>query len=163
MRINMQDALASLQGRHLATPTKAATRPTPPLPDSVSPSPEPPKPPEHESITWLRIVIEGDKATAEAVSGPDWIAIEAAYAEDFYNEEAAEHIRRHGVHDVIARCEAELKLLDLHGPNRYGYCLTCDPDSCGCVGSGDYPCAMVHALLSGFRHREGFKPEWVNA
>jgi hypothetical protein len=144
MRIHMQDALASLleQGKgHLATATKAATHPSPTLPDSWSPTPEPPQEtfPECDSVLWLRATLQGDKGAAERATAG-----------------------LHDPQDTIARCEAETKLLDLHRPNRYGYCLTCDPESCGCVGSGDYPCDTIKALLTGYRHREGFKPEWVN-
>ena len=163
MNINMQAALASLQERHLATAAKAATRPSPSLPDLLSPPPEPPFPPEHESVAWLRAAIEGDKAAAEAVSDPAEISMGAEYVDFYGSDESAEYIRRHEPRGTIARCEAALKVLDLHGPNRYGYCLACDPDSCGCVGSGDYPCATVCTVLAGYRHREGFKPEWVSA
>lgn len=167
MRINMQTAIASFQGQsYLATAAQAATRPIiPSLPDSWSPAPERPQEtfPECESVIWLRSAIEGDKATAEAVRDPSEISVGAEFVDHCGSDEAAEYIRRHDPRDAIARCEADLKVLDLHGPNRYGYCLTCDPDSCGCVGSGDYPCATVCTILAGYRHREGFKPEWVTA
>jgi hypothetical protein len=162
MRIRMRDALASLENRRLAAAAEAAVRPTPSLPDSLNPQPSPPQP-EHESVIWLRAVIEGDKATAEAVSDPAEISMGAEFVDTHGSDEAAEQIRRHDVRDTIARCEAESKLLDLHRPNRYGYCRACDSDSCGCVGGGDYPCDTIKALLSGYRHREGFKPEWVSA
>jgi hypothetical protein len=157
MRIQMQAALASLDNGHLATATKAALNPSPPLPDSWSPEPQPPQEtfPEHDSVVWLRAVIEGDRALDCALIG--------TAAPDGCSGQASTHANRHDFEDAVARCEAELKLLALHGPNRYGYCLTCDPDSCGCVGSGDYPCDTIKAILSGYRHREGFKPEWVNA
>lgn len=169
MRIHMQDALASLlelDKGHLATAANAATRPSPSLPDSWSPPPEPPQAPEHESVTWLRAATQGDMAKAKAVLQPEdqWYS-----PNDLYREAAcvdwdeAEVLALYSPGAVIARCEAELTLLDLHGPNRYGYCLTCDPDSCGCVGSGDYPCATVCTILAGYRHREGFNPEWVSA
>lgn len=158
MRIHMQDALASLlelDKGHLATAANAATHPIPSLPDALSPSPEPPLPPEHESVIWLRATIAADRALDSAL-------IRTAEARKI-GVKAHDPITRHDPQDAIARCDAELKLLDLHCPNHYGYCLTCDPDSCGCVGSGDYPCATVRTILAGYRHREGFSPEWVSA
>lgn len=168
MRIHMQDALASLLGQdkgRLATAAKAAAHPSPPLPDSWSPAPELPQEtfPECESVLWLRATIEGDKAAAEAVSDPAEISMGAEFVDNCGSDEAAEFIRRHDPADTIAQCEAQLKLLDLHGPNRHGNCRACDPDSCGCTGSEDYPCATVCTILSGYRRREGFKPEWVSA
>lgn len=201
MRINMQAALASYQDRHLAAAANTTTHPSPVLPDTASPPPESPQSPEHESAIWLRAVVEGDKAAAEAarglvytdddwtVRGPasgawevtndgdrpqvwqsdglrEWVATDrGTQAEEGEDLEAAHaaHIAIHDPQDVIARCEAELRILDLHRPYRYGYCLACDPDSCGCVGSGSYPCDTIEALLWGYRHRDGFKPEWVNA
>lgn len=166
MRIHMQ-SLASLFEQdkgHLATAVKAATHPSPPLINPWSPQPEPPQPQavESESVTWLRATIEGDRATAEAVRDATLVDMGANYVGDYYSEQAAAYIRRHDPRDTIARCEAETKLLDLHGPNRYGQCRACDPESCGCTGSEDYPCATVRTILSGYRHRPGFKPEWVS-
>jgi hypothetical protein len=165
MRIHMQGALASLENRRLAAAAEAAARPNPSLPDSLNPPPShsPPPQPEHESVIWLRAVIEADKATAEAVSDPAEIGMGAEFVDDHGSDEAAEHIRRHDVWDTIARCEAESKLLDLHRPNRYGNCRACDPESCGCTGGEDCPCPTVRTILAGYRHREGFKPEWVSA
>lgn len=162
MRIGMQAVLASLQDGHLATAANAATRPTPPLPDALSPPPESPPLPEHESVIWLRAVIEGDKALGEAVQDPAAIGLGAEFVDNCDYAEAAEYIRRHDIRDTIARCEAESKLLDLHRPNRYGNCRACDPDSCGCTGSEDYPCATVRTILSGYCHRYGFNTEWVD-
>lgn len=205
MRIDMQAALASLRHRstgYLATATNAATHPFPSLPNSVSPSPEPPQEAmsECEAVMWLRATIEGDLVVAKAacglvyvdddwtVQGPgsgrwelaeaddrpqvwqadgqrEWVATDRGTEPEEYEEldpAHAAHIVRHDPRDTIARSEADLKLLDMHGPNRYGCCRACDPDSCGCTGSEDYPCATVRTLLSGYRHREGFKPEWVS-
>ncbi|TMS00175.1 DUF6221 family protein [Nonomuraea basaltis] len=156
MRIKMQAALTSLQEQgRLAIAANAASRPSPSLSDSLSPPRQEAQAPEHESVIWLRAVIECDRALDSALIG--------MAGRDGGSEQASAHVNRHDFEDAVARCEAELKLLDLHVPNRYGYCLTCDPDSCGCVGSGDYPCYTIKALLSGYRHRGGFKPEWVNA
>lgn len=81
-----------------------------------------------------------------------------------WEKDAADHIVLQQPRDTIARCEAELALLDLHKPGEYGECVTCHvgAQSCGCCGWGDFPCDTVQLLARGYRHRPGFKPSWLD-
>ena len=131
---------------------------------------------------WLRATIEGDKAKAEAVAdgSAPWVGrweAEGNVALRTYNGHVLAHLRGipfkaglldhialHDPRDTIARCEAELELLDLHKPGEYGECVTCHvgAQSCGCCGWGDFPCDTVQLLARGYRHRPGFKPSWLD-
>ncbi|MFF0864180.1 DUF6221 family protein [Nonomuraea sp. NPDC003560] len=154
-------------------------------------------------LSWLRSVIEGDKAAAiaadKASPGP-WVnrgqagegsawQIHGALTDDSETEwdeerqdvvnigirvatlnysdgggvwerEAADHIVLQQPRDTIARCTAELALLDEH-PEAAGTYL---PNWAGrCQGCGERtPCTTVKLLASGRRHRPGFNPEWVS-
>jgi hypothetical protein len=106
-----------------------------------------------------------DRVTEESHEVPELRRVATLKYDDgggVWEREAADHIVLQQPRDTIARCEAELKILDLHGRNEYGYCATCDPDSCGCVGSGVYPCDTLRALAAGRRHRPGFNPDWAS-
>ncbi|RSN12826.1 hypothetical protein DMB42_11655 [Nonomuraea sp. WAC 01424] len=85
-----------------------------------------------------------------------------------------DHIQRHDPRDTIARCEAELKILDIHKPvDGYGrveyrelkdpgkVCEVCCFDWDGPL-IGKFPCDTLIALAAGRRHRPGFNPEWVS-
>ena len=57
---------------------------------------------------------------------------------------------------VIARCEAELAILDEHRAE-----AGCFPDELCCVTCGDFPqvlfpCRTVRLLAGGYKHRPGF-------
>lgn len=80
-----------------------------------------------------------------------------------WEKAAADHMVLQQPWDTIARCEAELELLDLHKPGEYGECVTCHvgAQSCGCCGWGDFPCDTVQLLARGYRHRPGFKPSFL--
>jgi hypothetical protein len=57
--------------------------------------------------------------------------------------------------DTIARCEAELAILDLHASNdyeRYPECVHCAVEA--------FPCRTVRHLGYGYRHRPGYREEW---
>ena len=63
--------------------------------------------------------------------------------------------------DTIARCEAELAILDEHGG-----APGIDPGEVCCVRCGDYPqephpCRTVRLLASGYRHRPGYQEAWA--
>lgn len=142
-----------------------------------------------EMLAWLKATIEADKVAAEKNGSEVWLA---AVADDsnwlikiegggsigescgccvcgtMHSDEAA-HIAIHDPRDTIARCEAELKLLDEHQPivdsgrdpawPAPGHCLGCrTPDG---EDYQPFPCATVRLLATGRRHRPGFKPEWV--
>jgi hypothetical protein len=69
-----------------------------------------------------------------------------------WEREAADHIVLQQPRDTIARCEAELAILDRYeGPDERGT-------------SPDFWWGMreaVDMIAGGYRHRPGFKPEWV--
>jgi hypothetical protein len=57
--------------------------------------------------------------------------------------------------DTIARCEAELAILDLHASNdyeRYPECVHCAVEA--------FPCRTVRYPGYGYRHRPGWREEW---
>jgi len=58
--------------------------------------------------------------------------------------------------DTIARCEAELAILDDHGSDgerKY--------PECRCCGVGAFPCRTVRLIGRGYRHRPGYREaEW---
>jgi Family of unknown function (DUF6221) len=71
--------------------------------------------------------------------------------------------------DTIARCEAELAILDLHKPVWTDFIdsdgqdrTSLDCDECDTGGSADnWPCRTVRLLGSGYRHRPGYLEEWT--
>jgi hypothetical protein len=106
---------------------------------------------------WLRATIEGDKALAEAVEDPAEISMGAEFVDNCGSDEAAEHIRRHDTRDTIARCEAELALLDDFEEAKayYGKHISAPAGELHGLRSA------VERIASGYRHRPGFKPEWT--
>lgn len=132
-----------------------------------------------ELVEWLRPLIEARKATAEAAMygaqetglwirghprGPrdlrDMNGEIVVYNEGSPSDEQFEHIALNDPHDVIARCDFELALLDEH-PVRVGYseslCETCSERD---YGGDPYPCRTVRLLGSAYRHFDGYKEEW---
>ncbi|TYB69714.1 hypothetical protein FXF51_06010 [Nonomuraea sp. PA05] len=116
-----------------------------------------------EMLSWLKATIEGDKALAEENLGEVWAAaddrdegffIEIEDAGAFGKacgccitgtlcEVEAKHVALHDPRDTIARCEAELSVLDLF--EKHGYAL-----------GGAYFGALHDALgrlVVGYRHR----------
>jgi len=68
----------------------------------------------------------------------------------------AEHITLHDPRSVLARVEADRRILAAHLPDAHGYCPTCDDNTTLA------PCATLAALLSAHRHAPEFKEEWLN-
>ncbi len=74
-----------------------------------------------------------------------------------------DHLIRHEPRDVIARCDAELKLLDLY-THMLGWNDTYDQ------GVTEHEIRMMQAgaremlrmLVQGYRHRPGYRPEWTS-
>lgn len=74
--------------------------------------------------------------------------------------------------DTIARCEAELALLDLHTPVAVGSweeCGECGPNNQGSTliavpGDGDdffhFPCRTLRVVVHGYRFRPGYRGAW---
>lgn len=126
-------------------------------------------------IAWLRATIEGDKVAAEALDGEVWTAVKAqgdwhiqtsqdqTFGGDVrwgeLDPREAALIAAHDPRDTIARCEAKLKLLNDLLP---------DLESADGAISGEWNDSsslaetLVATLAEGYRHREGFKPEWVS-
>jgi hypothetical protein len=96
---------------------------------------------EGKDVAWLRQVIEGDKAAAEAATPGPWafegddptdddlysvhegehgdlVGQTVAFTRD-RQVENGEHMARHDPQDALARCESDLALLDLHFPVAY--------------------------------------------
>jgi hypothetical protein len=79
-----------------------------------------------------------------------------------------DHIAANDPQDTIARCEAELAILDDHAPLS-GYdphgpvcVICCEPGGFGCEDAVvRHPCRTVRLLASGYRHRKGYRPEWA--
>lgn len=149
-----------------------------------------------EMLTWLRATIEGDKARAEQATAGDWESVvddhgrgqvdASVWSESigYYitekvssgprHREDAAHIAIHDPRDTIARCEAELALLDLHEHVETSSLARrlaggrCQPFGCEVCHEkdqivwGEGVCATIRLLASGYRHRPGFNPEWVS-
>lgn len=134
-----------------------------------------------ELTAWLRATIQGDKALAEAAPPAPWTANTEhdevlaadgiAVAEGFalsgrQLRAAVDHITRHDPRDTIARCEADLELLDehKHAITHSGLeCLSCHVHygSNGSVRSGAGYCRTVRLLAYGYRHRDGWQEGWA--
>lgn len=124
---------------------------------------------------WLRTTITAEKSTAERATAGRWaVAVDARgrwrvdvarwndYLTDYEvtgrivrprNFRDAEHIALHDPRDTIARCEADLELID-------GLAQVAD----GAETYGGTAAWLAEDLLEdvaqGYRHRSGFKPEW---
>lgn len=131
-----------------------------------------------EMLTWLRATVEGDKALGEQATAGEWEPVvddhgrgqvdasvwsknigyyitEKISSGSRHREDAA-HINVHDPRDTIARCEAELELLDrcervIANPETYD------------ETAEELAEEVIRRLARGRRHREGFKPEWVKA
>jgi Family of unknown function (DUF6221) len=76
-----------------------------------------------------------------------------------------DHIAANDPRDTIARCEADLAILDLH----CGEWLDEDLDDgdyrsrqvCTRCDDGYWPCRTVRLLGKGYRHRGGYRQEWA--
>ncbi|MFF4192207.1 DUF6221 family protein [Nonomuraea sp. NPDC001831] len=146
-------------------------------------------------VQWLRTQIEADKATAEAAGAGPWRYLTAAgpagapvrqgaggarrlefgggrtvtrvgfHDDDLLHPVEAIHIALHDPADAIARCGAELALLNEHTPPlsagdtgdaRDAVCPLCGE----AAGS---PCQTLRHLAYGYRLRPGWRPEWSPA
>jgi len=86
------------------------------------------------------------------------------YDEGSPDEYQAAHIALNDPQDTIARCEAELAILDEHYPQDRGESIPgADCGICWHVGvpgaSEPYPCRTVRLLASGYKHRPGYREE----
>lgn len=89
-----------------------------------------------------------------------------------------DHIAANDPRDVIARCEAELAILDQHQPvsvaegefvvKRWQECQECGPNNdlsgvYAVPGEGEsfWPCQTLRILVGAYKHQPGFKAEWL--
>jgi hypothetical protein len=114
-------------------------------------------------LSWLRTTIEGEKALAEAVQDPAEISMGAEYVDNCGSDEAAEHIRRHDIRDAIARCKAELVILDEYEGWLHGFTKALEADG---LVVADPPEEWQHRehwirlLALGYRNRPGWQDDW---
>lgn len=135
-----------------------------------------------EMVDWLRGVVSGDLQKAKAATSGPWSVNSENLAETIYGAEDvavvagsrwggeapvfesdadALHIATHDPRDTIARCEAELAIIDEHPRTQAGSklgkeCKTCSGDHWG----EPYPCPTLRALAYGYRNRDGWKETW---
>lgn len=131
---------------------------------------------DEDPVAWLRAQVEARKAAAKlaAREGGTWtqddpvrypgsissLGGQVVYDEGSPDEYQAQHIAANDPRDVIARCEAELAILDEHRAAD-GAC----PGEVCCITCGDYPqveypCRTVRLLAGGYRFRPGYREEW---
>jgi hypothetical protein len=122
-----------------------------------------------EGVKWLREQVTQRLETAKVATATapppwraaddesdSWIVTDATGEPLIYDEGTpslgeARHIALNDPQDVIARCEAELAILDLH-EGEYGPEHPCK--------DWLYPCKSTRLLASGYRHREGYAGHW---
>ena len=80
------------------------------------------------------------------------------YDEGSPSDARFEHIAANDPRDTIARCDAELAVLDLHSINDAGL-YEKSPDCAHCAVES-YPCRTVRMIGSGYRFRDGYREEW---
>lgn len=80
----------------------------------------------------------------------------AGHAEDLA------HIALHDPRDTIARCEAELALLDEFIPIVEELDYIAYSEGLGSLPYGEPQRRLLKTLASGYRHRPGFNPDWVS-
>lgn len=138
-----------------------------------------------DPVDWVRRWILADKEAAELAArtapgmwlhnhddAPGIIYTEGPGGRELLRADedlrpVTEHLVRHDAQDVIARCEAALAILDEHGPDGTIAPLSCQACSCegalvgtDCFAAVDYPCRTVRLLISGYRHRPGWREGW---
>jgi uncharacterized protein DUF6221 len=140
-----------------------------------------------DSLSWLRQVIAERLELARAAGGGSWtlrghpsehVMISSGtgalvWDEGDPSEEEGAHIAANDPRDVIARCEAELGILDLHqpasqpdypdAPRMWLECRECGPNNSypeiwAAPGEGEafYPCGTLVLLAAGYRHHPGY-------
>ena len=142
---------------------------------------------DEDPVAWLRAQVEARKAAACASDGQAgaWLLREhpsdhvmvrneaglpVVYDEGTPSDTEAAHITLNDPQDTIARCEAELAILDEHAPEWADYvdgdgiertsleCKTCVPP-----GTPDNsPCRTVRLLAGGYRHWPGYAEHFAS-
>jgi Family of unknown function (DUF6221) len=104
-----------------------------------------------ELVAWLRRVITADLS--------DWRDREAHFLSVAEREGEYHYFE---AREQVARCEAELAILDEHQPASvpqmaWRGCGTCkDPSGWPAM----FPCRTVRLLASGYRNRPGYREAW---
>lgn len=120
-----------------------------------------------DMLTWLRAQIEVRLAKAQAATQGVWMDDGSIWVGHHMNEivewvtcdEDLAHIMANQPSDAVARCEAELAILDLHAPRvpedyeRWG---TSDCRACHDLT----PCRTVRLLAYGYRNHPDYSEEW---
>jgi hypothetical protein len=143
---------------------------------------------EGELVAWLRLTILLDKSAAMAATPGPWEpegddptddqvmgscdghpsdGWTLAHMRGPESHENMLHVAANDPQDTIARCEAELAILDEHRPELIDYrdgdgierasreCIACEQS-----GTPDnYPCRTVRLLASGYKYRPGYREE----
>lgn len=138
-----------------------------------------------ELLTWLRATVEGDKAAAEEIraswtttswmverpdgGGDERLAlvdehtrrklVVVDWGSNRASEDELEHMARHDPQDTIARCEAELKLLDLY--ERYTVVPEDEQAAMFIWQANRLAEHALKALAYGYRHRPGWQEGWA--
>jgi hypothetical protein len=88
------------------------------------------------------------------------------YDEGYPTDEQFGHIEANDPRDTIARCEAELAILDEHRVARMTYpdvasfgCIRCHYGANGEDYNGGW-CTTTRLLASGYRHHDGYAEHW---
>jgi hypothetical protein len=134
-----------------------------------------------DMLSWLRQQIELRRSLAELASGESWAArrvmdvgymvadkdsgtavarlwVEMGDLVDGFHSAGAnpldtsKHIAFNDPRQIIADCETDLEIADLHGRDAMDACRAC---------GGYFPCLTLLAVVSRYRHRPGYLPEWA--
>jgi hypothetical protein len=133
---------------------------------------------EEEAVAWLRAAIEARKATAMATSRRKdlslaWVlrghpsesamirdgdGLVVVYDEGTPNDEEAAHMVLNDPQDTVARCEAELAILDACAPSKSTEAAL----EAGDISTEEYVTGavmgsqVIRLLAGGYKHRPGF-------
>lgn len=130
-----------------------------------------------DMLSWTRQQIEARKALAESASPSPWsanaehdevLAVDGERVADGFAlsgnqlRNTVDHIVFNNPRQIIADCEADLAVLELH--DDLHDCVT--PTSSQVFPAGDHdeiPCPALQWLAFRYRHRPGYRPEWTPA
>lgn len=135
-------------------------------------------------LIWLRQQVESDKARAEAAAWTSdaqtwavshsvkpherpWVILDGlddgvviVAAESSGAEGVANHIAAHDPRDVIADCESKLAIIE-ECAYWYGKVNAQDPDPMpDLAGRFEVAMSVLRPMIQGYRHRDGYNPEW---
>ncbi|MET8985860.1 DUF6221 family protein [Nonomuraea wenchangensis] len=118
-----------------------------------------------EMLAWLKATIEGDLAVARGSTRLSHQNGHERFWDDPYGTwlsgSDSDHIERQNPRDTIARCEAELALLDEMIPIIEELDQIAYNEGLGSVAYGEPTYLLLQKMASGYRHRPGFDPAWL--